>query len=119
VSCISFAVGLTELQSPKPGWSCPNRILDAIPYVKNGRIRHHGKRMPFATILKNKLTDDPALVLPDKIVNGADTDNTLCQQHRPEPEPCGRFFRNLGARKRLSSGRLQVNALTVYDLGSA
>jgi hypothetical protein len=38
---------LTELQSPKPGSSCPNLILDAIPYVKNGRIRHRGKRLPF------------------------------------------------------------------------
>jgi hypothetical protein len=39
--------------------------------------------MPFEAILKKyKLMEDPALVLLGRIVNGADTDNTL--YHQPE-----------------------------------
>jgi len=53
--------------------------LDAIPYdVKNVELGHHGKECSFEAILKKyKLTDDAALVLLSKIVNGADTDNSL------------------------------------------
>ena len=56
--------------------------LDAIPYdVKNVELGHHGKECSFEAILKKyKLTDNRALVLLGKIVNGADTDNTLYQQ---------------------------------------
>ena len=56
--------------------------LDAIPYdVKNVELGHHGKECSFEAILKKyKLTSDPALVLLSKIVNGADTDNTLYHQ---------------------------------------
>ena len=58
--------------------------LDAIPYdVKNVELGHHGKECSFEAILKKyKLTGDPALVLLGRIVNGADTDNTL--YHQPE-----------------------------------
>src|SRR5262249_35148564 len=53
--------------------------LEAIPYdVKNVELGHHGKECSFEAILKKyKLTDDGALVLLGKIVNGADTDNTF------------------------------------------
>ena len=56
--------------------------LNAIPYdVKNVELGHHGKECSFEAILKKyKLSDDPALVLLGKIVNGADTDNSLYQQ---------------------------------------
>lgn len=56
--------------------------LDAIPYdVKNVELGHHGKECSFEAILRRyQLTGDAALVLLGKIVNGADTDNTLYHQ---------------------------------------
>jgi hypothetical protein len=53
--------------------------LDAIPYdVKDVELGHHGKECSFEAILKKyELTDDAALMLLGRIVNGADTDNTL------------------------------------------
>ena len=56
--------------------------LDATPYdVKDVELGHHGKECSFEAILKKyKLTTDPALVLLGRIVNGADTDNTLYRQ---------------------------------------
>src|SRR6516165_575378 len=58
------------------------RRLDAIPYdVKDVELGHHGKECSFEAILKKyRLTENPALVLLGKIVNGADTDNTLYRQ---------------------------------------
>jgi hypothetical protein len=58
--------------------------LDAIPYdVKDVELGHHGKECSFEAILKKyKLTGDPALVLLGRIVNGADTDNTLYHRRR-------------------------------------
>jgi hypothetical protein len=58
--------------------------LGATPYdVKDVELGHHGKECSFEAILKTyKLTNDAALVLLGKIVNGADTDNTL--YHQPE-----------------------------------
>jgi hypothetical protein len=52
---------------------------NAIPYdVKDVELGHHGKECSFEAILKKyNLTSDQALVLLGKIVNGADTDNTL------------------------------------------
>ncbi len=51
-----------------------------VPAVELG---HHGKECSFEAILKKyNLTSDAALVLLGKIVNGADTDNTLW--HQPE-----------------------------------
>jgi hypothetical protein len=75
------------------------RRLGAIPYdVKNVELGHHGKECSFEAILKKfKLTDDPALVLLGRIVNGADTDNTL--YHQPEGaglEAIAEGFRHLG-----------------------
>jgi hypothetical protein len=73
--------------------------LGAIPYdVKDVELGHHGKECSFEAILKKyRLTGDPALVLLGRIVNGADTDNTLYRQ----PEGAGlnavaEGFRHLG-----------------------
>lgn len=72
---------------------------NAIPYdVKGVELGHHGQECSFEAILKKyNLTHDPALVLLGKIVNGADTDNTLWQQ--PEGaglEAIAEGFRHLG-----------------------
>ncbi|PYR45754.1 MAG: chromate resistance protein [Acidobacteria bacterium] len=71
----------------------------ATPYdVKGVELGHHGKECSFDAILKKHgLTSDPALVLLARIVNGADTDNSLWNQ----PESAGlkavaEGFRGLG-----------------------
>jgi hypothetical protein len=71
----------------------------AIPYdVPNVEFGHHGKECSFdALVKKHRLDGDPALVLLAKIVNGADTDNSLWNQ----PEAAGlnavaEGFRHLG-----------------------
>jgi len=55
--------------------------LGATPFdVPAVELGHHGKECSFEAILKKyKLAGDAALVLLGKIVNGADTDNTLWQ----------------------------------------
>src|SRR5947209_324996 len=72
---------------------------NAIPYdVKGVEFGHHGKECSFdAIVKKHGLDKDPALVLLAKIVNGADTDNSLWEQ----PESAGlnaiaEGFRHLG-----------------------
>ena len=75
------------------------RRLSAIPYdVKGAELGHHGQECSFEAILKKyKLAGDPALVLLGRIVNGADTDNTLYRQ--PEGaglEAVAEGFRHLG-----------------------
>ena len=73
--------------------------LDAIPYdVKDVELGHHGKECSFEAILKKyKLTGDPALVLLGRIVNGADTDNTLYHQAEgPGLQAVAEGFRHLG-----------------------
>ena len=73
--------------------------LDAIPYdVKDVELGHHGKECSFEAILKKyKLTSDPALVLLGRIVNGADTDNTLYRQAEgPGLVAIAEGFRHLG-----------------------
>ncbi len=61
--------------------------LGAVPFdVPAVELGHHGKECSFEAILKKyNLASDAALVLLGKIVNGADTDNTLWQQ----PEAAG------------------------------
>ena len=61
--------------------------LGAIPFDAQGvELGHHCKECSFEAIVKKyNLTRDPALVLLSKIVNGADTDNTLWSQ----PEGAG------------------------------
>jgi hypothetical protein len=71
----------------------------AIPFdVKGVELGHHGQECSFEAILKRyNLIGDPALVLLGKIVNGADTDNTL--YHQPEGpglEAIAEGFRHLG-----------------------
>jgi len=82
-----------------------NQVLEvaeregAIPYdVKNVELGHHGKECSFEAILKKyHLTSDSALVLLGKIVNGADTDNTLWNQPEgPGLEAIAEGFRHLG-----------------------
>ena len=61
--------------------------LKAIPFdVPAVELEHHGKECSFEAILKKyELTGNAAPMLLGKIVNGADTDNTLWQQ----PEGAG------------------------------
>ena len=73
--------------------------ISATPFdIKDAELGHHGKECTFEAILKKyNLANDPALRLLGKIVNGADTDNTLWNQ----PEGAGlqaiaEGFRNLG-----------------------
>lgn len=71
----------------------------ATPYdVAGVELGHHGQECSFEAILKKyKLTGNPALVLLGKIVNGADTDNTLWQQPEgPGLEAIAEGFRHLG-----------------------
>jgi hypothetical protein len=87
----------------------------AIPYdVMGVELGHHGKECSFEAILKKyDLTGDPALVLLSKIVNGADTDNTLWKQ--PEGsglEAIAEGFRHLGYK---DDHELNAAEWIVYD----
>jgi hypothetical protein len=55
---------------------------DATPFDMPGvELGHHGKACSFEAIVQRyELTNNAALVLLGKIVNGADTDNSLWQQ---------------------------------------
>jgi hypothetical protein len=66
--------------------------------VKDVELGHHGKECSFEAIVKKyKLDSDPALVLLGKIVNGADTDNTLYHQAEgPGLNAVAEGFRHLG-----------------------
>ena len=71
----------------------------AIPYdVRDVELGHHGKECSFdAIVRKYGLTGDPALMLLARIVNGADTDNSLW--HQPESaglQAVAEGFRHLG-----------------------
>lgn len=73
----------------------------ATPYdVKGVELGHHGKECSFEAILrKYDLMKDPALALLGRIVNGADTDNTLhSQPEGPGLEAIAEGFRHLGLR---------------------
>ena len=73
--------------------------LGANPFdIKDVALGHHGKECSFEAILKKyDLNGDPALVLLGKIVNGADTDNTLWNQPEgPGLEAIAEGFRHLG-----------------------
>ena len=73
--------------------------LGATPYdVRDVELGHRGKECSFEAILKKYgLTNNPALVLLGKIVNGADTDNTLYSQPEgPGLEAIAEGFRHLG-----------------------
>ncbi|HEX6542655.1 MAG TPA: chromate resistance protein ChrB domain-containing protein [Ktedonobacterales bacterium] len=87
----------------------------ATPYDTKGvELGHHGQECSFEAILhKYDLMKDPALALMGKIVNGADTDNTLWQQPEgPGLEAIAEGFRHLG----LADDHAMVQAETiVYD----
>jgi hypothetical protein len=87
----------------------------AIPYdVPDVELGHHGKECSFEAIVKKyNLASDPAMVLLAKIVNGADTDNTLWNQ----PEAAGlnavaEGFRHLGFK---DDHALNAAEWVVYD----
>jgi hypothetical protein len=87
----------------------------AVPFdVPGVEFGHHGKECSFdALVAKHGLGKDPAIVLLAKIVNGADTDNTLWNQ----PEAAGlnaiaEGFRHLGFP---GDGALIAAESIVYD----
>lgn len=73
--------------------------LQAVPFdVDGAELGHHGGRCSFEAILeKYELTGDAALILLGRIVNGADTDNTLYRQPEgPGLQAVAEGFRHLG-----------------------
>ena len=73
--------------------------LGAIPFdVPGVELGHHGKECSFeASLKKYNLAGDPALALLGKIVNGADTDNSLWSQpESPGLAAIAEGFRHLG-----------------------
>ncbi len=89
--------------------------LGATPFdVKGAALGHHGKECSFEALLnKYDLTDDPALALLGKIVNGADTDNTLWNQPEgPGLKAIAEGFQRLGYKD-----DLEINSAewVVYD----
>ncbi len=73
--------------------------LGAIPYdVPGAELGHHGKECSFDAIVKKYgLSRDPALVLLARIVNGADTDNSLHHQSEgPGLNAIAEGFRHMG-----------------------
>src|SRR6202521_2546178 len=92
----------------------------AIPFdVPGVEFGHHGKECSFdALVKKHNLDQDPAIVLLAKIVNGADTDNTLWNQ----PEAAGlnaiaEGFRHLGYKndlEMLAAESIVYDALYAY-----
>jgi hypothetical protein len=75
--------------------------LGATPFdVKGVELGHHGKECTFEAILeKYSLKDNPALALLARIVNGADTDNTLyCQPESSGLKAIADGFRRIGLR---------------------
>jgi hypothetical protein len=74
-------------------------FLGAIPFdVPGVELGHHNKECSFEVIVKKySLFNDPALVLLARIVNGADTDNTLYSQPEgPGLSAIAEGFRHLG-----------------------
>jgi len=87
----------------------------ATPFdVPDVELGHHGKECAFdAVIKKNGLERDPALVLLARIVNGADTDNSLWHQpESPGLQAVAEGFRHLGLRDDHEVNRAQW---IVYD----
>lgn len=73
--------------------------LGAVPFdVPGVELGHHGKQCSFEAILKKyALHEDAALALLGRIVNGADTDNSLYRQPEgPGLAAIAEGFRHLG-----------------------
>jgi len=89
--------------------------LGAIPFdVPDVELGHHGKACSFEAILqKHKLDGDPVLNLLGRIVNGADTDNTLYRQPEgPGLKAIAEGFRHLGFR---DDHEINAAEWVVYD----
>ncbi|MGZ3599338.1 MAG: chromate resistance protein ChrB domain-containing protein [Ktedonobacterales bacterium] len=92
----------------------------ATPFdVKDVELGHHGQECSFEAILrKYDLMQNPALALMGKIVNGADTDNTLWHQPEgPGLEAIAEGFRHLGLaddHAMLRAERIVYDALYAY-----
>jgi hypothetical protein len=89
--------------------------LDAIPYdVPGAELGHHGKECSFDAIVKKYgLAKDPALVLLARIVNGADTDNSLHgQPEGPGLNAIAEGFRHLGLK---DDHAINATEWIVYD----
>jgi hypothetical protein len=88
---------------------------NAILYdVKDVELGHHGKECSFDAIVKKyDLAKDPALVLLAKIVNGADTDNSLWNQPEgPGLNAVAEGFRHFGFKDDMELNRAEW---LVYD----
>jgi hypothetical protein len=88
---------------------------NAIPYdVPGVELGHHGKECSFDAIVKKYgLSHDPALVLLARIVNGADTDNSLWNQRESDGlRAVAEGFRHLGYR---DDHELNAAEWIVYD----
>ena len=88
---------------------------NAIPYdVKDVELGHHGKECSFEAIVRRyDLAKDPALALLARIVNGADTDNTLWNQAEgPGLNAIAEGFRHLGFKDDMEMNRAEW---IVYD----
>jgi hypothetical protein len=94
--------------------------LGAIPFdVEGVELGHHGQECSFEAILKKcDLNRDPALALLSRIVNGADTDNTLYNQPEgPGLEAIAEGFRHLGYKDDLeiiAAEQIVYDALYAY-----
>lgn len=89
--------------------------LDAIPFDFPGvELGHHGKECSFDAIVKKyNLAADPAIKLLARIVNGADTDNTLYNQPEgPGLKAVAEGFRLMGFR---DDHELNAAEWIVYD----
>ena len=100
---------------PAPQVMPESTRLHAIPFdVPGVELGHHGKECSFEAILKKyNLNADPALQLLGKIVNGADTDDSLWQQSEAAGlRAVAEGFRHLGF-----SNDHEINAAewVVYD----
>lgn len=87
----------------------------ATPFdTKGAELGHHGKECSFEAVVKKYgLAKDPALVLLAKIVNGADTDNSLWQQPEgPGLNAVAEGFRHLGYR---NDNEVNAAESIVYD----
>ncbi len=93
---------------------------EAIPFdVPDVEFGHHGQECSFdALVKKHRLDNDPAITLLAKIVNGADTDNSLW--HQPESAGLNAIaegFRHLGYRDDasiISAESIVYDALYAY-----
>jgi len=93
---------------------------EATPFdIKGVELGHHGQECSFEAILRTyDLMKDPALALMGKIVNGADTDNSLWQQPEgPGLEAIAEGFRHLNLaddHAMLEAERIIYDALYAY-----